>query len=238
MGIDLCIMGNHKIEFFTKNFDTIYSEIEYKLNNMIIKNYTYIKWAKLRWEHGHLIDEKEIKNIDIKINWSSDDSNPLEIFNKYKEINFSGPLYLNLSFNENHIEIHDPPYRYKSWFEFENIHQNEWRKYLYTVVNTFGGDRVIYLPDSGIPSSAFAYYDGAYEELEKNLLENYGKSKNDLSEVTNEHFEDYFLDKLDNINWNIEAPIDYYFPETVVKEHFSGTGHEFEKFDPQKYGLK
>jgi hypothetical protein len=236
MGIDLCILGNHTIEFSGKTFLELYSEIKHKLDNMSIENYTYIKYAKLLWDNGEVYGVEEMEKIKQKKEWTVEDDYAVENFNEDGTIEFYGPLNLEIDFTKYYISFGDPPYRYKSWFEFESIHQNEWRKYLYYVVHYFGGDRVIYLPDSGIPSSEFAFYDGTINELEYNLKKRYGKSKNNLSEVTNEYYENYFIDKFDDIDWSKNAPIDYYFPK-YFKWNNSGYGGNVEKFDPNKFKM-
>jgi hypothetical protein len=209
MGIDLCILGNHTIDFNGKNFEELFSEIKLKLDNIKLNNYIYIKYAKLLWDNGNIYGEEEINKISQKKEWTGyDDCSPSD-FNEYGKIEFYGPLNLEIDFSKNYITFWDPPYRYKSWFEVEYIHQNEWRKYLYQVIHVFGGNKVIYLPDSGIPSSAFAYYDGTFEELENNLKREYGESKNELNKITNE----------------------YYYPEYYNKGEPSGHGYMVEKFD-------
>jgi hypothetical protein len=235
MGIDLYIKGNSKLDFTSNNFDIIYYEIMEKLNKMEINNFKYLKYAKYLWENGVMWDIDTFSKFGQNKNWSLDDDYTISDFNEDKEIEFKGPLGLLLTFSENFIELWDPPYRYKSWFEFESIHQNEWRKYIYTVIKTFGGDKAIYLPDSGIPSSVYAYFEGNFNELEIQIKKEYGESKKFLSEVTNEYYENYFLDKFNDIEWKINAPFEYYYPQYISQKHFSGSGYVNEKFSIEKH---
>jgi len=67
----------------------------------------------------------------------------------YNAINLIGFLGFEFVFSNDKIYFKDqPPYRYWGWFNMEKIVRDEWRKYLFQILNLFGGNRVIYLPDN------------------------------------------------------------------------------------------
>jgi hypothetical protein len=205
MGISLITIGNHNIDFSSENIEDISIKIQNKLNNMIIKNAdSYIKWSQLQWEAFNCdVTPERLKKIEQKKDWTFDID--IDIEEDYLSIDFYGPLYLELSFNKTYIDIWDPPDRYKSWFLDEDIiYRNEWRQYFKTIVNTFGGNKVIYLPHQIMPSSSYLDFQGTFEELENLLLKEFGNSKNNFNEIKeddflNDNYIHYFIDKLNDL---------------------------------------
>lgn len=59
----------------------------------------------------------------------------------------------------------------------ENIHRDEWRKYMQYVVKLFGGDRIVYLAHNAHPLNEFIEHEGTFEELETALQMKFGKPK-------------------------------------------------------------
>ncbi|MDR0448228.1 MAG: hypothetical protein LBH07_06125, partial [Treponema sp.] len=135
-----------------------------------------------------------------------------EEFIEFGYLVFEGPLNLTIEFNKyNNIDIWDPSYLYSLWYQYGSDLQNEWRKYFYTVVHCFGGDRVIYIPEafsSSAISTKYEYYEGTFDELENELKKDFGDSKKRLSELSYEQYDDYFIDMLDDIDWDYNAPMD------------------------------
>lgn len=165
----------------------------------------------MRW---HSDNPRMIREIKTKRHWTFREENEYYSFAEDKEIEFDEPFGLNLTFDENKITFWDPPYRYWQWFEMDdNVHRDEWRKYMQHVVKLFGGDRVLYAADNAHHLEEYTYYEGTFEEMENALHEKYGKPKPTFQEVADDFDNSYFIDDFKNIDWTKNEPLSGYLPE-------------------------
>jgi hypothetical protein len=89
----------------------------------------------------------------------------------YNVIDFCGFLNFHLEFSNDKINFREPPYRYFSWFYVDKEIRDEWRKYMYQVINLFGGNRAIYLPDNMMEAEKYLdeydSIDSPFEEIDR-----------------------------------------------------------------------
>ena len=192
------IIGNHTLDFSGKTIHELGSEIRNRLNSMTVKNYNYLANAKINRKDDIVPDKEYEKKIKRKKVWTTNKKYFAEFYETWGYLKFSGPSDLEALFGKYYIQINDLQFCYKDWFKLDAVYQNEWRKYFYSLVHHFGGDRVIYLPNSELPSYDYVDYEGKFTELEKALKKEYGKSKEKLSRVSEKDL--YFIDKLENID--------------------------------------
>ncbi len=198
MGIDLCQVGNHKILFEKKSFEKLADEIKTILNNSVLPNSEFLRHAALQSTN---LDPKDLRKINSKRDWTYYEEDEYSSFYKNKRIEFYGPFNLELTFEEFKITFWNPPYRYCQWFEWEDqLHIDEWRKYMFHIVALFGGDRVAYLGDYSLHLNEFNYHEGPFEEMEEVLLKKYGKSKTTFKEIVADYENTYFIDQFKDIN--------------------------------------
>jgi len=228
MGTDLYQLGNHKIKFKERHFSELTTEIKTKLDNTVFPNAEFLKRFALRW---HSDNPRMIREIKTKRHWTFREENEYYSFAEDKEIEFDGPFGLNLTFDENKITFFDPPYRYWQWFEMDDdVHRDEWRKYMKQIVNLFGGDRVLYAADNSHHLEKYTYYEGTFEEMENALREKYGKSKTTFQEVADDFDNSYLIDDFKSINWSKSEPLEEYLPEPDDKSSIA--------YDLKKYSVK
>jgi hypothetical protein len=122
---------------------------------------------------------------------------------------------LILTFEDNFIRFGNPKYRSWPWFDYCQLHQNEWRKYMHFIVNLFGGDRVLYAADSFYFLEEYAYYEGSFEEMERELLEKYGKPQKSIGDI-GDFGNDYLIDDFKSIDWNHEEVFDEPQPQNRI----------------------
>lgn len=214
MGTDLYQLGNHKIRFKERHFSELTTEIKTTLDNTIFPNAEFLRLAALRWANSEPRNIRDIREIKTKRHWTYKEESECYSFAEDKEIDFYGPFHLHLTFDERKIIFWNPPYRYWQWFEMEDdIHRDEWRKYMKHIVNLFGGDRVVYLADNAHHLEEYIYYEGTFEEMEKALLIKYGNSKKTFKEVADDYDNSYFIDDFKSIDWNKSEPLEEYLPE-------------------------
>lgn len=212
MSADLVVVGNHKLDFKSIGLDEISMEIKNRLENTTLPNPEFLRLAALRWANSSHKNVRLIREIKTKKNWTFN-----ELFDYEAEdgvrVEVSGPSNLFLSFYDNKIEIWDPLIRYSQWFNTDEVYRDEWRKYLHHIVNLFGGDRVIYLPDSSYSLNEFIGFKGTFEEMQEELLKKFGSPKVTFIEVANDLSNSYFIDNFKTIDWSRSEPLDDYLPE-------------------------
>jgi len=177
MGVDLCQYGNHTINFHNRSHEEIAEEIKQKLDNFHFVNEEYLKLLMIAWESSYLNDPQALQDkalnaineIKTKKYWEwhysiVDDYG-------YNVIDFCGFLNFHLEFSNDKIYFQEPPYRYFGWFYMDKEIRDEWRKYMYQVINLFGGNRAIYLPDNMM--KAEKYLD-AYDSIDSLQRNSYG----------------------------------------------------------------
>jgi len=214
MGTDLYQLGNHKIRFKERHFSELTTEIKTTLDNTIFPNAEFLRLAALRWANSEPRNIRDIREIKTKQHWTFREENDYYNFKEDKEIEFYGPFHLHLTFDENKITFWNPPYRYWQWFEMDDdVHRDEWRKYMQHVVKLFGGDKVVYLADNAHPLEEFIDYEGTFKEMESALQEKYGKSKTTFKEVADDFDNSYFIDDFKSIDWSKSELLDEYLPE-------------------------
>jgi hypothetical protein len=221
MGANLFTYGNHKINFKNRNYEEIGFEIKNKLNNYKIINEEYIKALMIYWEKSILDYPEVLKDkvldtifeIKDKKNWEWNFGiidkdyweNEYGMENiEYNAINIIGFLGFEFVFSNDKIYFKDqPPYRYWGWFNMEKIVRDEWRKYLFQILNLFGGNRVIYLPDNMSDAEKyqddFDLIDSPFEEIEKDLIKEYGQNNYSLDNMTENDGNEYYIDKFENL---------------------------------------
>jgi len=155
MGVDLTQFGNHHIKWRNRNFSDLTEEIKIKLDNITFHNADFLRLAALQWNNDFPKRVRTIREILTKQEWTYQQENEYYTFKKNKFIDFYGPFDLELSFHEHCIIFYNPPYRYEHWYKLDKTHRDEWRKYMSVVLKTFGGNKVIYLPDCMHPLDVF-----------------------------------------------------------------------------------
>lgn len=198
MGVDLVPIGNHKISFKNTTIVKLASKITSILNNATFPNPDFLKDFAL---NSNKYQPDIIREINTKQSWAYKICDQDYGTEKSKSIKLYGPFALTLTFKEHFIRFGNPLYRYWVWFGYNQLHQNEWRKYMYFIVNLFGGDRVLYAADSSIFLEKYTYYEGSFEEMERELIEKYGKPKISMDDVDDSKM-DYLIDNFNNIDWN------------------------------------
>ncbi|MDX1903021.1 MAG: hypothetical protein SFU27_02585 [Thermonemataceae bacterium] len=235
MGTDLYQLGNHKIRFKERHFSELTTEIKLKLDNTVFPNAEFLRLAALRWANSEPRNVRDIREIKTKRHWTYQEESEYYSFAEDKEIEFYGPFNLQLTFDERKIIFWNPPYRYWQWFEMDDdVHRDEWRKYMKHIVNLFGGDRVVYLADNAHHLEEYIYYEGTFEEMENALLSKYGKPKNTFKEVADDFDNSYFIDDFKSIDWSKRKPLEEYLPEP---DDTSSTAYDLGKYS-KKGNLK
>lgn len=218
MGVDLYTVGNHSIKTKHRKLENIAKEVYEKLNLIEFPNSNFLRLSRLNsaWS------PYSIRTVNTKRDWTY----------RYKErsrskyyvfsIDFKGPYGVCLSLTRYRIYIFDPQYRYGQWFTDEpwenyDLEVNEWRKYFYMIVTALGGNRVIYLSDSGSHLHKFLGNTGSSEETELSLYEQFGAPKKRFDEVAQDIDNSYFIDYLDDIEWNLHCPTDHLVQEKSDK---------------------
>lgn len=210
MGTDLYQSGNHKIRFKERHFKELATEIKTTLDNTVFPNAEFLKRCALHW---HSDNPRRIREINTKRHWAYREEDVYYKFKDYQEIIFDGPFGLKLTFDESKILFWNPPFRYWQWFEMEDdVHRDEWRKYMQHVVKLFEGDRVVYLADNSHHLEEYIFYEGTFEEMENALLEKFGKPKKTFKEVAKDIDNSYFIDDFKSIDWCKSEPLEAYNP--------------------------
>ena len=224
MGTDLYQLGNHKIRFKERHFSELTTEIKMILDNTVFSNAEFLRLAALRWARN----VRDIREIKTKRHWTFREESEYYNFTEDKRIEFYGPFHLHLTFDEYKITFWNPPYRYWQWFEMDDdVHRDEWRKYMQQVVKLFGGDRVVYLADNAHHLEEFTYYEGTFEEMGNALRKKYGKSKTTFKEVADDFENSYFIDDFKSIDWSKSEPLEEYLPEP---DDTSSTAYDLKKY--------
>jgi hypothetical protein len=212
MGVDLHQYGNHTINFKNRDFEEIAQEIKNKLDHLKLVNEEYLKALVIIWEQSYLEDpndkqvlrdkiQKRIKKIKERKNWEwnyfiRDDDG-------YKTIEFIGFLDFELDFSTDKIYFWEPPYRFFGWFRMDKIIRDEWRKYMYQIVHLFGGSRAIYLPDNTMEAEKYLdihdSIDSPFEEIENDLINEFGKNNFTIDEYDDEEGVAYFIDDFEGL---------------------------------------
>jgi len=210
MGVDLCQYGNHKIDFDCKKIAEIAEKIKDKLNALKLINIDYLKVLMNLWDSSDLEIPKIMlinvkngiyKNITEETwDWKYDIINE----DDYQYIRLIGFRNFELEFTKDKIYFWDPPYRFVGWFFMGSIIRDEWRKYMFQIIKLFDGNRAIYLPDSILDSEIYLDdYDGIdspFEEIEKDLIKEYGKNNFNFDTIKKEDNIYYYIDYFEDLN--------------------------------------
>lgn len=225
MGTDLYQLGNHKIRFKERQFKELATDIKTTLDNTILPNAEFLKHFAL---HCHSDKPRRIREINTKRHWAYSEEDEYYNFKEYQEIKFDGPLGLKLTFGQSVITFWDPPFRYSHWFELkDDVHRDEWRKYMQHIVNLFEGDRVVYLADNSHLLEEYICYDGTFEEMENALLEKFGKPKKTFKEVAEDIDNSYFIDDFNSIDRSQSEPLEAYNP---LPDDISSTDYDLKVY--------
>lgn len=214
MGTDLVPIGNHKIRFKERSFKDIAKEITERLNKMTFVNAEYLRVYALYCHSNYVRTVREIKT---KKDWTFQEENEYYSFAEEQEINLDGPFNLSIWINEHFINFFQPSDRYRHWVEddyFEyHAYRNEWRKYLYQVVQALGGDKVIYLADNGHILEEFWSLEIPFAEIETALKKKLGEPITTFPVMVKSPCNSYMIDHFKDINWDFNVPLDKYYPE-------------------------
>jgi len=236
MGVDLCQYGNHTFIFAERDLTEVAEEIKEKLNSIKLVNIDYIKVLMNYWDHSsHNAPEILLRNEKIGIykeiveeewNWE------YEIINDYTEedginyqyIRFIGFRDFELEFTKDKIFFWEPPYRFRGWFLMDKFTRDQWRIYMFQIISTFGGNRAIYLPDNMMDAEIYLdEYDGIdspFEEIEQDLIKQFGKYEKKIDEANNEEDDfEYFIDDFSDLKLKNEMTVkefqDYLWKECI-----------------------
>jgi hypothetical protein len=207
-------LGNHSIEFKGKSYIKLSQEIKTTLDNIVFTNAEFLRLSALHLTKNKKRDVKKIREINTQKEWIADDEAAFYNFKSNKSIDFEGPFDLKITFYENKVTFWNPEYSYKQWFEMQDeIHRDEWRKYMFHILSLFGGNSVIYLPVKEHFIQDFLFHKGSFEELKAILISEHGKPKQTFNEVALGINNAYLIDDFTSINWNENECLDKYFPE-------------------------
>lgn len=211
MGTSLYQIGNHKIPFKGREFKELAEEIKKILDNSELPNPEFLRLFALYWDSDN---PRKIHEIKTKQFWTYREEADNYNFNNYNQIDFYGPFNLHLTFGEGTISIWNPPYGYRDWIEMDDkIHRDEWRKYMQHIIVLFGGDRVLYAADNGHFLDIYTECYDTFENMENNLIKNYGSPKKTFEEVANDYNNSYIIDDFQSIDWSQNEPLEGYLPE-------------------------
>jgi hypothetical protein len=209
MGVDLCQYGNHKINYSDRDIKEVAEEIKNKLNSLHLVNIDYIKVLMNLWDSSDIRPPKTLK-VNVK-NGIYKEIKDEEWNWRYKIRNDDGYQYIELigfrnfvlEFSKDKIYFWEPPYRFLGWFYMDSITRNEWRKYMLQIIELFGGDRAIYLPDNMLDSEKYLDgYDGidsSFDEIESNLIKEYGRNNFTFETIKEEDNIYYYIDNFNDL---------------------------------------
>jgi hypothetical protein len=223
MGTDLCQYGSHTINFRNRNREEIAEEIKQKLDSFHLVNEEHLKLLVIAWESSYLDDpqalqDKALQTIKEKKTrkvwkWRYSISDEY----KYESIKFYGFLNFGLDFSSDKIYFREPPYRYFGWFYMDKEIRDEWRKYTYQTIHLFGGNRAIYLPSNMMDAEKYLddydSIDSPFEEIERDLIKEYGPIKKKLGEFKKYDDDDdipYYLDDYSDLSMEPCMPLEDY----------------------------
>jgi len=233
VGTDLCKYGNHKINFNNRDYEDIAHEIKVKLDNLQISNVEYLRFLVIydlessikhfkRSDEDEILEKiKEYKDT-IKKEWNyfitdyndyKQDDEDDTYDNICKEITFRGLFDFELTFTYSSIYFWDSTFRYRNWFDVDRKLRDEWRKYMYQIIKLFGGDRVIYLPDQGADHFLDKFDQLpviSFDEIEKEIINEYGENEKALGNFTNEDGIWYYIDNFSDLEVDNKLSIDEY----------------------------
>jgi hypothetical protein len=214
MGVDLCQYGNHKINFLDRDIIEVAEEIKKKLNSIKIINIDYIKVLMNLWKSSGLMPPEILKInikkgiykkiIDEKWNWKYEIDND----DGYQCIRFVGFRNFELEFSKDKIYFCEPPYRFFGWFYMDSISRNEWRKYMFQIIKLFGGNKAIYLPDTEKYLDDYDEIDSPFDEIENDLINEYGINNFTLETIKKEDNICYFIDDFSDLTLENKMSID------------------------------
>jgi hypothetical protein len=201
MGTSLSTIANHQISFEGKSLAEIVDIIQPKLNALELDNWDYLLEFASKW-YGH-------ERIYTFNQWFPVKEEP-QYYDydtaSYKQIDFDGPFKLSISFSEAYIQFWNPPYRYRQWFGLQNADgtdaakaRNEWRKYMKAVVQSFGGNRAIYLADNSHPLAKYVYSDEPFTVIEEAIRREFGDPAKSFRDVSESDQIMYFIDCFDDL---------------------------------------
>lgn len=207
MGTSLYSIANHKIVFKNRSYHDIAEEIRLKLNALELRSNPFLI-HHTKWLAYYYNWQKSENEIFKKKYWSYNEEADLINYDSYKCIEMQGPFDLNIDFRKNSIMLWEPPFCYANWFNPDiNDIRNEWRKYLYTVIAAFGGNRVIYMADNNHILSKYLFHKDSFKKMENRMALRLGKPKKNFEEVFQDIENAYLIDTFEDIE-NI-SPIDF-----------------------------
>jgi len=215
MGVDLCQYGNYKVVFTGRNLIEVAEEIKEKLNSIKLVNIDYIKILMNYLDHSDLqAPEILLRNektgiykeiVEEEWNWEYEIINDCteEDGINYQYIKFIGFRNFELEFTKDKIFFWEPPYRFRGWFLMDKFTRDQWRIYMFQIINSFGGNRVIYLPDNMMDAEIYLDehdgIDSPFEEIEQGLIKQFGKYEKNIDEVDEEDDLQYFIDNFSDL---------------------------------------
>jgi hypothetical protein len=223
MGVDLCQYGNHKVNFKGRDLIEVAEEIKERLNSIKLVNIDYIKLLMNFWDHSDgrapeiLLKNEKIgifkKIIEEEWNWEYEiinDTDEEESYH-YQYIRFIGFRNFELEFTKDKIFFWQPPYRFIGWFLMDKLTRDQWRIYMFQIINSLGGNRAIYLPDNMLDAEIYLdEHDGVdspFEEIEQDLIKEYGKFEKKIDDINNEDDFQYFIDDFSGLKLENEITV-------------------------------
>lgn len=202
MGIDLWIIGNHKINFEGKSYEELSKEVKERLDKIVFPNSGFLRHHALYNNSNY---PGVIREIYTKKEWTYEDDPFPFVFEEDNFVEFMGPHNLEITVYQHKIFIANGRYRYYYWFgDLYQRERDEWRKYFHTIVTALGGDRVLYLPDNLHHLAEYDTLECSFAEMEEIMLCNEGKPCLTFSEMSIDVEESYMIDYFTDIDWDNE----------------------------------
>ena len=221
MGTDLITIGNHRIDYTPFDFEKLGRLIADRLNQTQLANREFYKLSRLFWEdEPENLNAERVRELDapwthLDVAWARDE------FYADNEahgiLEFEGPFEWQVRVTPRSTEISTLPFRYWQWMQSRNFRQSdqlfidEYRKAVFQLLSSLGGDRVVYLADNSHPLEKFCYLFN-FQEIESSLREEAGPPFTTFGQmhqwyrsghnIHNENDTAYLIDDFANLDLN------------------------------------
>jgi len=196
MGLDLQAVGNHSIDFNQKSLQQIGTEVVDLLNKITFTNEDFM-W----YEECYPQNWDELESAKKEINWKyfifEDDLDCIYFIIKYSDL-FDFALY------KGRIDFAFPVMRLSHWLMNPLEYVNEYRKILFQITTSLGGNMVYYYSD-------MVHDHVLGDNINFQDIESYVHNKFNTQSYTWEKRSDngsFYIDNFKDIDWNSKYSLD------------------------------